>query len=258
MLNTFNNFLIQKHTMLTFILIAVAVILVTIGLVKLVDKFIPSKFKPILNIVLWLLIAFLGYQTYLSIYEPIQFNKVKNKRYAEVIKSLIDIRDAQLAHKQVTGKFTDNFDNLVKFLDTAEFTITQRRDSTIPDVEATKRFGVDMVKEITVIDTLGFVSIKDSLFKNSSRYKTMMNVPNTSGEKFKMQAGFLEQNNIKIPVFEASVLKNVILADQNKDLLTQENQVVSVDGVNGDKLKVGSMDEVNTNGNWPKTYGSTE
>ena len=63
--------------MLTFILIAVAVILVTIGLVKLVDKFIPSKFKPILIIVLWVLIAFLGYQTYISIYKPILFNQDK-------------------------------------------------------------------------------------------------------------------------------------------------------------------------------------
>ena len=87
--------------MLKFILIAVAVILVTIGLVKLVDKFIPAKFKLFLNIALWLLIAFLGYQTYMSIYEPIQFNKVKNKRYAQVIESLKDIRDSQLAHRQV-------------------------------------------------------------------------------------------------------------------------------------------------------------
>jgi len=85
--------------MLKFILIAVAVILVTIGLVKLVDKFIPTKFKPFLSIALWLLIAFFGYQTYMSIYEPIQFNKVKDKRYAQVIESLKDIRDSQLAHR---------------------------------------------------------------------------------------------------------------------------------------------------------------
>jgi len=244
--------------MLKFILVAIAVILVTIGLVKLVDKFIPSKFKPILNIVLWIIIVFLGYQTYQSIYEPIQFNKVKEKRYAEVIKNLIDIRDSQLAHRQVTGKFTDNFDNLVKFIDTAQYTITQRRDSSILDEVLTKQFGVDMFKPIVVIDTLGYVSVKDSLFKSSARYKTMMNVPGVDGEKFKLQAGFIEQNGIKIPVFESYVLKSAILADQNKDLLVQENQVVSVDGVNGDRLKVGSMEEVNTNGNWPKTYGSAE
>ena len=87
----------------------------------------------------------------------------------------------------------------------------------------------------------------------------MMNVPvGKPGEKFKLQAGFIEQNDIKIPVFEASVKKDVILFDQDRDMVIQENQVVSVDGVNGDALKVGSMDEVNTNGNWPKTYGSNE
>ncbi len=245
--------------MLKFILIAVAVIIVTIGLVKLVDKFIPSKFKPILSIALWLLIAFFGYQTYMSVYEPILFNKVKNKRYVLVIESLKDIRNSQLAHRQVTGSFAKDFDNLIKFIDTAEYTITQRRDSSIIDEDLTKRYGVDTFKDIVIIDTLGFIPVKDSLFKTSSRYKTMMNVPvGDDGAKFKMKAGFIEQNNIKIPVFEAIVKKSVLLNDQNKDLLVQENQVVSVDGVNGDALKVGSMDEVNTTGNWPKTYGDNE
>ncbi|TXE12090.1 hypothetical protein FUA26_05545 [Seonamhaeicola algicola] len=223
------------------------------------DKFVPTKAKPFLTIILWVLIGFLGYQTYMSIYEPIQFNKTKQKRYAKVIKSLIDIRDSQLAHKTVTGKFSKDFDGLVKFLDTAKFTITQRRDSSVLDVEQTKRYGVDMFKDIVIIDTLGYASVKDSLFKNSDRYKTMMNVPvGEPGAKFKMDAGFVEQNDLNIPVFEASVKKDVILFDQNKDLLVQENQVISVDGVNGDALKVGSMEEVKTIGNWPKTYGSNE
>lgn len=244
--------------MFKIILIAVAVILVTIGLVWLIDKYVPSKVKPVLTIALWALIFYLGYLTFMSIYEPIQFNKVKNKRYAAVIEKLIDIRDAQLAHQQVTGQFAPTFDNLVTFIDTAQFTITQRRDSTVIDEELTKRYGgVETTKEITIIDTLGFKSVRDSLFKNSDRYKTMMNVPNTDAQ-FEMQAGLLEQNDLKIPVFEASVKKSVILHDQDKDLIAQENQVVSVDGVNGDALKVGSMEEVKTNGNWPKTYGDSE
>ena len=41
-----------------------------------------------------------------------------------------------------------------------------------------------------------------------------------------------------------------------KDLLFQEKQVVSVEGVDGPFLSVGSMQEVNTTGNWPKTYDS--
>jgi hypothetical protein len=247
--------------MLTIILVAAAVILVTFGLVKLVDKYIPNKFKPILNILLWVVIVFLGYQTYVSIYTPIQFNKLKNKRYITVIESLKDIRDAQLAHKQVTGRFAGDFDNLIKFIDTAEYTITQRKDSSVLDVELTKRFGgVETFKDVVVIDTLGFVSVKDSLFKKSSRYKTMMNVPipGKDDAKFDLKAGFIEQNDTKIAVFEASIKKAVILFDQDKDLVAQENQVISVDGVNGDALKVGSMDEVKTSGNWPKTYGTNE
>ncbi|WP_193434733.1 hypothetical protein [Confluentibacter citreus] len=245
--------------MWTIILIVIAVILLTIGLVKLVDKFIPTKFKPALIIALWVLIAFLAYSTFKSVYSPILFNQEKEKRYTVVIKNLIDIRNAQLAHRQVTGKFTDNFDNLVKFIEEAKFTITQRRDSSIIDVEQSRLFGVDIPKDIVIIDTLGYVAVKDSLFKNSDRYKTMMNVPvGKPGEKFQLKAGFIEQNGVNIPVFEVYVKKDVILFDQDKDLLVQENQVVSVDGVNGDAIKVGSMDQVNTSGNWPKTYGNNE
>ncbi|WP_166966737.1 hypothetical protein [Yeosuana marina] len=246
--------------MFKIILIAVLVILLTIGLVKLVDKFLPSKFKPFLIILLWVLIGFLAYQTFMTIYGPIQFNQIKKKRYAAVIENLKDIRDSELAYRQVTGKFTDSFDKLVKFIDTAQFTITQRRDSTVIDEELTKRYGgVETTKSIVIVDTLGFVPVKDSLFKTSTRYKTMMNVPvGQEGAKFQLKAGMLDQNDVKIPVFEASVKKDVLLYDQDRDLVIQENQVVSVDGVNGDVLKVGSMDEVKTSGNWPKTYGDNE
>lgn len=239
------------------ILIAIAVILVTIGLVWLIDKFIPSKLRPVLMIALWALIAFLGYQTFNSIYEPIKFNKVKEKRYAAVIEKMVDVRDAQLAHRQVIGNFAPNFENLIKFIDTAKFTITQRRIETVIDVERTKAFGgVETMKDITVIDTLGYVSVKDSLFKKSDRYRTMMNV---DGAKIEMKSGLLgEEGANKIPVFEAKLLKNIILADQNKDLLAQENETISVDGVNGDAIRVGSLNEINTSGNWPKTYGDSE
>ncbi|MGY0392328.1 hypothetical protein ACW5R3_07230 [Bizionia sp. KMM 8389] len=246
--------------MLTIILIVVAVILLTIGLVWLVDKFIPAKFKPVLIVLLWVLIGFLGYQTFMSVYKPIQFNNVKNKRYAQVINRLIDIRDAQLAHRQVTGVFAPNFENLLKFIDTAQYTITQRRDTLVIDEELTKRYGgVETKKDSTIIDTLNFVPVKDSLFRNSTRYREMMNVPvGKEGAKFEMNAGLLEQDAVKIPVFEAFVKKEVILFDQDKDLLSQENEVISVDGVNGDAIRVGSMSEVNTTGNWPKTYGDNE
>ncbi|HKK12392.1 MAG TPA: hypothetical protein VJ945_06145 [Flavobacteriaceae bacterium] len=243
--------------MLKIIIAVVVVVLLTIGIVKLIDKYLPRKLKPFINILLWIIIVILGYMTFMSVYGEIEFNKLKVKRYNLVIEKLKDIRDAELAHRQVTGKFTDNFDALVKFVDTAKYTITQRRDSTILDKEMTRRFTVDMYKDIVIVDTLGYVPVKDSLFGNDTRYKTMMNLPEGAGEpgsKFQLKAGLLDD----IPVFEASAKKTVILWDQDPHLVEKENEVVSVDGVNGPTLKVGSMDEVNTNGNWPKNYSKEQ
>ncbi|WP_299274192.1 hypothetical protein [uncultured Psychroserpens sp.] len=240
--------------MLKVILVVVALILLTIGIVWLIDRFVPKKLKPVLNIVLWALIFFLGYLTFDSVYGEIKFNKLKEERYKTVISKLIDIRDAELAHRTVTKKFTGNFDDLIKFIDTAKFIITQRRDSTVIDEELTARFGgVETTKDIVIIDTLDFVSVRDSLFGDDPRYKTMMNLPEgigPAGSMFTLNAGKLEDTGIA--VFEASVDKDIILHDQNKNLVAKEKEVMSVDGVNGPKLQVGSMIEDVTKGNWPK------
>ncbi len=215
--------------------------------------------KLVIQLVLWIVIIFLGYLVFNSIYQPIKFNEVKEARYAKVIENLKDIRDAELAHRTVTGKFTGSWDDLVSFIDTAQFTLTQRRDTTVMDEQYRKTYGVDRRIEIVVIDTLGYKSVKDSLFKGSDRYKTMMNVPIKGvDEQFQLDAGTVDKSGTKIPVFEAKIAKEVILYDQDPDLVNQEEQVVSVDNVNGPFIRVGSMEEVNTSGNWPKIYGDAE
>ena len=237
------------------ILGVILVILLTVVIVYLIDKTFPKKYKSFVLLGLWTLIIFLGYITFMSVYGEIKFNKLKEKRYKVVIENLKDIRDAELAHRSVTGQFQGNWDTLVKFIENEKFTITQRRDSTIIDKELTKLYGVDTTKDIVIIDTLGFVPVLDSLFGADSRYKTMMNVPSgKEGELFELKSGLLEQNGVNIPVFEASVSKKVILFHQDKNLVDLESEVVSVEGVNGPTLRVGSMEEVNTNGNWPKNY----
>jgi hypothetical protein len=215
--------------------------------------------KLVIQLVLWIVIIFLGYLVFNSVYEPLKFNDVKEERYAKVIENLKDIRDAELAHRTVTGKFEGNWDKLVRFIDTAQFTLTQRRDTTVKDLEYMKTYGVDRNKEIVVIDTLGYKSVKDSLFKGSDRYKRMMYVPIEGVDrKFDLQAGTVDKNGTEIPVFEAKVSKEAILFDQDRDLVLQENEVISVDNVNGPFISVGSMQEVNTSGNWPKVYGDAE
>ena len=244
--------------MKSFVIIILAIIL-AIVIIYLIDKYNPKKYKPLILVGLYGLSFYLAYILIFSIYGKINFNKLKEKRYKVVIENLKDIRDSELAHRTVTGQFQANWDSLVKFIETEKFIITQRRDSTIIDEKLTRLYGVDTTKEIVIIDTLDFVSVKDSLFGADPRYKTMMNIPTLEdGQKFELKAGLLEQNGVNIPVFEASVSKKVLLFDQDKNFVDLECEVKSVEGVNGPSLKVGSMDEINTNGNWPKNYSNEQ
>lgn len=215
--------------------------------------------KLVIQLLLWVAIVFLGYLVFESVYSSTRFNDVKQERYAKVIENLKDLRIAQLAHNEIEGSFQDNFDDLVRFIDTAQFTLTQRRDTVMLDEEYLETYGVDNWIEVPVIDTLGFRSVKDSLYGNSNRYKDMIKVPlDHVDAEFEMDAGTINRSGNTIAVFEVKVAKDVILADQDPALVAQEKQVVSVDDVNGPYIRVGSMDEVVTTGNWPQTYGSNE
>ncbi|MDT0687799.1 hypothetical protein [Autumnicola psychrophila] len=213
--------------------------------------------RLVIQLLLWLVIIFLAYLTFDAVYRPIQFNKVKEQRYAKVIENLKDLRAGELAHREVTGRFEGDFDKLVRFIDTAEFAITQRRDTTYLDEEYRRTYGVDQYIEDIVIDTLSFVSVKDSLYNgNEERYRSMINVPiEGTDAKFDLEAGTITKGDNKIPVFEAKIAKSEILYDQDRTLVLQENEIQSVDDVNGRFISVGSMQEVNTNGNWPQSYG---
>ncbi len=217
--------------------------------------------KLVIQIVLWIVIIFLGWKLYNSVMGPVEFNKVKEARYAKVIENLKDIQAAELAHKEITGNFTGDWDSLVSFIDTAKFAITQRRDTSYADVAKNKAFGINegYFIEESLIDTLGFTPVKDSLFGKTDRYKTMMNVPiKDVNAKFDLKAGKIVKNDATYSVFEAKISKDVVLGDLNKDLLAQEKQVQSVDGVNGPDIKVGSLEDVNTSGNWPKIYDASK
>ena len=64
--------------------------------------------------------------------------------------------------------------------------------------------------------------------------------------------------DFRVPVFEVKVDKKIILYDQNEDLLKQEKETVSVDGVNGPSIILGSLSEVSTNGNWPTIFDAVQ
>ena len=209
--------------------------------------------KRALELFLWALSIFFASQIYSSINGPIKFNQVKNDRYTQVIDRLKDIRTAQIAHKDVNGFYANNFDSLVSFIDNGIFTVIEKRDSSY--LEYNRTYRIDMLKEVEIVDTLGFVPVKDSLFGDNESYKMMAKVPiEVTDSEFSIKADIIDKNGYQVPVFEVKVKKDIVLFDQNKDLLDQENKVVSVDGVNGPEIILGSMSDVSTSGNWPTIF----
>ena len=209
--------------------------------------------KRALELFLWVLSIFFASQIYSSINGPIKFNQVKNDRYTKVIDRLKDIRSAQIAHKDVNGFYANNFDSLVSFIDNGIFTLIEKRDSSY--LEYNRTYRIDMLKEVEIVDTLGFVSVRDSLFGNNESYKMMAKVPiDGTDSEFSIKADIIDKNGYQVPVFEVKVKKDIVLFDQNKDLLDQENKVISVDAVNGPEIILGSMTDVSTSGNWPTIF----
>ena len=157
------------------------------------------------QVLLWILIVFFSFKIYDSINGPINFNETKNDRYADVISRLKEIRKAQIAHKDVRGFYANNFDSLVSFIDTGIFTLVQKRDSSY--LEYDKVYRIDMLKEVIVTDTLGFIPVKDSLFRNID-YTNLSKVPVDGIEAvFSIKADIIKKNDYRVAVFEVRVSK---------------------------------------------------
>lgn len=253
--------------MLLLLVFTVITFLVAFGLVKIIDKFLPRKARPIVSVALWLICGVLAYLIYASVMKPINFEKAKNERYEIAVRKLMDIKKAQLGYKSIHGKYADSFDELVRFIDTEKFPIISRKDTAVIDEAKNAAFRITtdatgqggFFKDVVIIDTLGYTSVKDSLFKNSDRYKRMSEV--RIGDlvvPISLKTGEVERNDMKLPVFQAKIDKNAILVGLDEELIEQENKVESIEEINGDEIILGSLEDVTVTGNWPKKYGNND
>ncbi|HBK71917.1 MAG TPA: hypothetical protein DDZ39_09730 [Flavobacteriaceae bacterium] len=238
--------------MYTILIIIAAIIVVGLLAYLIVNK-IPKGARPFISILLWALIIFLGYNIFQSIMGPINFNKAKVSKYGKVIKNLKIIRDAQVAHKEVTGKFTSNKQGLIKFLDTAKFAITEVKNVV---VDEDKGGGIIIQVEKRIVDTIAFKDVRADFAGRD--YKNMFNVPGTDTQ-FTLETGLVEKMpGINVSVFEAKVDKGIVLKGLNKDFVRQEKESLGGSEVKGGYISVGSLEGLKTSGNWPPSYDTAE
>ena len=239
--------------MLGTILLILSAVLLTVGLAIVIVKYIPLKFRWLIHVVLLIASAYLSYVIFDNIMGPIRFNAKKKVIYAKVIKHLKMIRDAQEAHKRVFGTYQEHPERLIQFIDTARFAITNTRNEIIKVNKGTKWQPIMIEVEQKVIDTTGYESVKEVLFK-SRNYHEMFEVPGTDNQ-FELKTGLISKvSGRKVPVFEVKIDKAIVLKGLNRDLINQEKEAIGGNEIKGAFVSVGSLEEVNTNGNWPPFY----
>jgi biotin carboxyl carrier protein len=114
----------------------------------------------ILTGVLLLASLFLAYKLYRSVQGTIEERESIATTEAAIIDKLKLIREAEIVFQSVNGRYTTNWDSLSNFIQNGQVPIIQRREEITQ-----KSYGVE---EVTVfIDTLGFISAKDRIFKKN-------------------------------------------------------------------------------------------
>ncbi|NVK53656.1 MAG: hypothetical protein HWD85_12040 [Flavobacteriaceae bacterium] len=242
--------------MLYIIIVAIIASIVAFIIAFLIVKFLPLKLRPLISILLLALAVLLTWKIYDGIMKPINFDKNKRVIYTKVVDQLKMIRDAEIAHKEVTGKYAKSISGLVQFIDTAKLAITNTTTVVEKVNKGTKwqPLMVDVEKRKT--DTIGYVPVLNR-FKGRD-YKNMAKVPGTDKE-FTVELGSVEKvQGLKVDVFFAYVHKKEILKGMDPSLVKQELEANTSDEIKGELVSVGSLNEVTTGGNWPPSYDKNE
>lgn len=192
----------------------------------------PTK---IFSILLFVVALGLGYFLVDSIKGRIDQASLVETNEARVIQKLKMIRDAQTAYLAVHGRYTDNWDSLISFINTGQIPNVVKRETVIQ-----LAYGADSVH--VEYDTLGYASVRDSIF-SPTRYpnfrpEELPVIPGSEGKQFDLFAGrVVRANGATVNVFEA---KDVFVL--NRDRLKETHPY--------GPLRVGSRDEPTTQGNW--------
>lgn len=177
----------------------------------------------------------LAYFIYDGVQNKIEFRDMAQQRNEVVQDRLENVADAQKKFKQEKGRYAANFPELLNFVNNDSLTII-KAIGNVPDslteVEAVQ-LGI-VIRDTSLVPAT-------SIFEDGISIDSLKYVPFGEGEEFKIQAGVIEKNKVNVNVFEVSTTLETVY----KGLKTK-NEAVKLT----DEIKVGSMSEPITTGNW--------
>jgi len=191
--------------------------------------------KIVLNLLLAAVAAFLCYLFYVSLSEPIEFDKERALREGAVVERLKDIRTTQELYRNITGQFAPDFDTLKQVLTTEQlFKLRTTPDPEFPD---------DPDKFLT--DTI-FYDTMDSIRAMQINLDSLIYVPFSGGKKFEMTADTLTYQQTLVYVMECKASRKLFMGKYSDPAFSKYDDTYDPAKV----IKFGDMTAPSLSGNW--------
>lgn len=202
--------------------------------------------KLIIQIVLVVVAIVLSYLVYDSIMKPVRFNEQVSKREEGIIDKLKDIRTMQIAYKSVYNRYTGSFDTLIDFLQNGKLPIV-KKIGNVPDSLTEEQA---LKRKLVSRDTV-YVNAYEELFKGKKEIDltTIKLIPHSENKEFSIKADIITKGSIQVPVFEVTAKFDDYLIGLDKQLILNK-KTKAIDLNKFDGLKLGSLEEPSTDGNW--------
>jgi hypothetical protein len=188
--------------------------------------------KLIVQLTLVVVILILVYFVYESIMKPVRFNKERSYREDIVKERLIDIRNAEIQYRNMYDVYTGSFDTLIDFVMYEKLPLIK----LLADPEDTT-----FTKHIK--DTIGFVTIQDTLFKGREGFDPtqLRYIPFSEGQEFKLAVDTMRRGGVLVNVIEVIAVREAYLKGLNEGMIEQMTKM---------SMHFGSMTDPSTDGNW--------
>ena len=211
-------------------------------------------------------IAGLTYALVSSIMEPVNFEKHREYRKDIAVQRLKDIRELQVAYKNVNGKYTADVDSLIMFYKEGKMKVVMQIGSQDDSVAVANTKALkarkprikpeEMLKLYKEGQSLVFkieneVPVRDTLFSHRENFvvDSLAFIP-FCGDSIIMASTVKKVSGVNVPLFEASMPYKSLLKGLNNQLrVNLDAQCEDQGKYKG--LQVGSISAPNNNaGNW--------
>ncbi|MDR0437686.1 MAG: hypothetical protein LBH22_05220 [Bacteroidales bacterium] len=206
--------------------------------------------KNIIRIALGIAAIVLAYFLFESIMKPQRFETERAGREAQVVNRLRDIRTAQIAYRNLNGRFASTLDSLVMFLENGQLP-TVKKTGEIPDsLTEAQALRLKIISRDTV-----FTDAYSVLFPNNpdkaNHLASLRYIPFTNRtQEFTIETGFTTRGGVQVPTIEVSALLIDYMSEPKYRQLVINATQRAIDMNRFPGRKFGSLDDPHTEGNW--------